>query len=188
MKKFINLEVFFKFLSRLNKREKVIFYLAVCFVSLLSLDRLIVAPILSKLKKISKEIEEKEIAVKKDLHILSQKDRILSEEARYARFIGGVKNEEEQVTSMLKEIETLTNKSSVYLVDMKPAGFKDSGSSKKYMVNLSCEGEMEQLVDFMYNLENSNKLLTIEKYQIVPKSRESSVASCTMIVSKIVIP
>ena len=47
---------------------------------------------------------------------------------------------------------------------------------------------MEQLVDFMYNIENSDKLLMIEKYQISPKSKESSVAKCAMSISKIVIP
>ncbi|HNW40109.1 MAG TPA: GspMb/PilO family protein, partial [Candidatus Omnitrophota bacterium] len=85
-----------------------------------------------------------------------------------------------------KEIESLASKSSVYLVDMKPSGTKESGSSKRIMINLNCEAQMEQLVDFMYNLENSNILLSIEKYQLTPKTKESSVAKCSISVYKVV--
>jgi Tfp pilus assembly protein PilO len=92
------------------------------------------------------------------------------------------------MVSLLKEIESFANKSSVYLVDMKPAGLKPSDSSKKYLISLNCEAQMEQLSDFMYNIENSNKLLTIEKYQISPKSKESSVVRCSMSIAKIIMP
>jgi Tfp pilus assembly protein PilO len=72
---------------------------------------------------------------------------------------------------------------------MKPSGLKEEkDNTKKYLVSLSCEGQMEQIMDFMYNVENSRKFLTIEKYQISPKTKESSVINCTMTISKIVIP
>jgi len=45
---------------------------------------------------------------------------------------------------------------------------------------------MEQLVEFIYNMENSNSLISIEKYQITPKAKESSVAKCSISVYKVV--
>jgi Tfp pilus assembly protein PilO len=95
-------------------------------------------------------------------------------------------SDDEQVTQVLKELESLASKSSVYLVDMKPGGIKESGSSKRILINLNCEAQMEQLVDFMYNMENSSSLISIEKYQLTPKAKESSVAKCNISVYKVI--
>ena len=180
----LKLREFYKFLSRLSKREKLVFYGALFFVSMTLLDRLIISPISSKMKSLDKEIKEKEDSIRNSLRMLTQKDRILAARNKYSSFSKTLESEEEEITSLLKEIEGLANKSSVYLIDMKPASSKGSAASKKYLVNLNCEAQMEQLVDFMYNVENSNELLTIEKYQISPKSKSSSVAKCSIYISK----
>jgi len=174
--------------TRLSKREQFILYAAVFFISMALLDRAIVEPIFSRMQSIDKEIQEKESAIRRSVHVLAQKDRISSEITKYSSFLSTAKTEEEEMTSLLKEIENLANKSSIYLIDMKPAAIKDLGSSKKYLINLNCEAQMEQITDFMYNIENSSKLFTIDKYQISPKSKETSVAKCSISISKIVIP
>jgi len=184
----LKIQALHTFLSHLSKRERNILYAAVFIVSLVLLDRLIIHPIYFKMESLGKEIREKESAVKKNLRIVSQKDRILAESAKYSSFLSASESEEEEVTSILKEIETIANKNSIYLSDMKPGSLKKMGDSKKYTVNLNCEAQMEQLTEFMYNIENSNKLLTIEKYEISPKSKESSIAKCSMSISKIAMP
>lgn len=181
------LQIFYAFLARLSKKEKIIFYIAVFFVSLTVLDRLIISPVFSKIRSLNEAIQEKEANIKKNLRILAQKDRITTESAKYSTFLGDAQEkEEEQITLVLKEIESLANKSSVYLVDMKPGNVNEAAGSKKITVNLNCEAQMEQLVDFMYNIENSNSLLSIEKYKVIPKSKESSVAKCSISVYKII--
>ena len=186
--KVFKIQAFYAFLSRLSKREKLIFYLTVLFVSLTLLDRMVISPISSKMQSLNKEIQEKETGIIKNLRILAQKDRISAESNKYSGFLDVPKSEEEETTALLKEIESLANKSTIYIVDMKPAGVKEIGSSKRYMVNLNCEAQMEHITDFMYNIENSRKLLTIDKYQISPKERVSSIAKCSMTISKIVAP
>jgi len=184
----VKIQALYAFLSRLSKREKLILYLSVFFVSLTLLDRLAISPISSKMRALDKEIQDKEAGIKRDIKMLAQKDRIAAESAKYNSFLDKTKSEEEETSSLLKEIESLAGKSTVYLIDMKPGGVKEAGQSRKYLVSLNCEAQMEQLVDFMYNIENSLKLLIIEKYQISPKTRESSVARCSMTVSKIAAP
>lgn len=184
MKIALKIQALYAFLGRLSKRERAVFYTAAFFVSLVALDRLVISPVITKIKSLDSEIQEKESAIKKSLRILSQKERIEEEAARYASFLERRKSEEEEMTSLLKEVETLANKAAVYLIDMKPAGLKDN----RYAVNVSCEGQMEQVVSFMYNIENSAKLLMIDKYQITPKSRESSVAKVSMAISKLITP
>jgi hypothetical protein len=185
--KAFKIQQFYTFLARLSKKDKVIFYVTVTLVSLTLLDRLIVSPVFSKIKSLNKQIQDKETSIKVNLRILAQKDRILAESAKYGSFLGDSKNNaDDQVTSVLRDIENLANKSSVYLVDMKPGSIKEFGASKKILINLNCEAQMEQLVDFMYNIENSDSLLSIEKYQLAPKSKDSSVAKCSLAVYKVV--
>ncbi|MCX5694082.1 MAG: GspMb/PilO family protein [Candidatus Omnitrophica bacterium] len=185
--KLLNVQMLQVFLGRLSKKDRTIFYVIVAIVSLLILDRAIISPVFSKICSLNKEIQDKQATIKKNLRILTQKDKILAQSSKYSSFLGDSQmTEDEQVTAVLKELESLASKSSVYLIDMKPAGAKGSGSSKKIYVNLNCEAQMEQLVDFMYNMENSSNLISIEKYQLTPKAKESSVAKCSISVYKVV--
>ena len=186
--KFIKLPDFQMFFSRLSKREKIVFYAAAAFISLGLFDFLILSPVISKINSLDGQIKAEEVSIRKNLHIMAQKEKILSEKARYSSFSNTMKTEEEEVTSFLKEIEVLADKNSVYLVDMKPAEVKGKGQSNKFYVNLNCEAQMEQIVSFMYGIENSDMLLTIDKYQITPKSKDSSIARANMSICKVVLP
>ena len=175
-------------LGRLSKREKLILYGALIAVSLTVMDRLILDPIASKIDELNKNIEDKELNIKRNLKILAHKDRILSESERYSVFLSKVQSDKEEETALLSEVESLANESSIYLVDMKPRESEDLGTSKKYVVTLTGEAQMEQVVEFMYKIESSKRLLTIEQYDISPKSRDSSVARVSMTISKLIMP
>jgi Tfp pilus assembly protein PilO len=181
----IKIEALSNFLAKMSKREKTVMYVTVFVISMTLLDLLVIAPIFQKMASLDADIKEKEASIKRNMRILSQKDKIVSESAKYTAFLSEARPEEEEMTIILKEIEDLANKCSVYLIDMKPGGTKKAGSSKKYVINLTCEAQMEQLTEFMYEIESSEHLLMIEKYQISPKSSESSVAQCGMSISKI---
>lgn len=182
------IEALYKIMGRLSKREKLILYSAVLFASIALLDRLIIGPIFYKVRSLNEEIVKKEADIKNSLRVLSHKEQIMAEKTKYASFLTGSKSEDEETTSILKEIESLADKTSIYLIDLKPGGIREEGLTKKFMVNLNCEGQVEQLVDFMYNIEKSDTLLKIEEYQITPKAKDSSVARCKISVSTIAVP
>lgn len=180
------LQEVYVWISQLSKRKKIMFYFAVFFLSAAFIDRLVIFPVASSIARLNKEIKEKEADILMDKRVLLMKDKILSESSKYASMFEPVKSEEEENTLLLKEIENLANKASVYLIDIKPGGIKQAGLSDKFMISLNCEAQMEQLVDFMYMIENSPRLLIIEKFQIGRKSSESSVARATMTISRMV--
>jgi len=173
------------FLSKLSKRERMIAYAVAIFVSVAAMDRLIVSPIFSKMKSLEAAISDEETNIKKSVRIMSQKDKIAAESVKYSSFLTSALSEEEEMVSLLKEVERIANASSVYILDMKPATIQKMGAFKKYAMTLDCEAQMEQLVDFMYNIENSKKMLTIEKFQIGPKAKKSSIAKCGMTVYRV---
>ncbi len=174
------------FFGHLSPRERNIFLLAFFFIFLAIFDRLLISPILSNLDNLNKEIKDTETNIKNNLRILAQKERILGESKRYASFLRSSKSEEEETTSLLKEVEHLANSSSVYIVDMKPLSLKEIGNLKKYAVSLNAEAPMEQMVNFLYRVENSDKLLIIERYQLSLKSKESSLVQINLVIAKIV--
>lgn len=180
----IDFKILNKIIARFSKKEKRIFYIVCCLIIIFLAERLILHPVFSKLKSIDEEIYKNEQDIRKSLKILSQKEDILSEKNKYAHLIEGAAFEDEETVSILKEIEGIANKSSVYLVDLKPAGLKKTDNMNKYIVNLNLEAQMEQLVSFMYEIEASSKWLSIEKYEIVPKSKDSSIAKCNLVLSK----
>lgn len=180
----LNLLTFYNFLSRLSKREKSIFYVSAFFVSLTFIDRLIVSPIYTKITSLSDEIKEKEAGIKRNMHVLAQKDRILKEAEKYASYIRILESSDEDVTSLLKEVERLANEASVYLIDIKPAGLKEEEGYGKLLVKLNCEAPMEQIAGFMYSVESSDRLLTVESYKIGPKGKGSDIARCNMSISR----
>lgn len=186
---FKKIEVVRKFFSQLSKRERAVLYIAVIFVSISLLDRLFVYPVYSRIDSLNREIKEKETGISRDLRILEQKERIIGEAKNFAPFFIKSQSEEEETVVFMKEIESISSKSSLYIIDMKPAGSKTEKSSiKRFTVNLSCEGQMEQIMDFMYNIENSNELLVIERYQLNPKSKESMLIQCNLAISKLIMP
>jgi Tfp pilus assembly protein PilO len=187
MKKKIRIKIFS--FPNLSKREKTIFYIAFVFIFLAILDNFFISPIFSKIKNLNREISDTELKIKNSLKILSQKDRILNEAKKYSTFLISTKTEEEEITSLLQEIESIANKSQLYIVDMKPLPANiESSYIKKYLITLNSEGKMENIVDFIYSIENSNQLLVVEKYQITLKSKETNTAQLAITISKTVIP
>jgi hypothetical protein len=180
----VDLKFFTSFHERLNKREKMVFYLSASIVSLMLFDRLIIAPVFSQLKSLDDQIQEKITTTKKNLHILSQKNKIMAEGEKYKSFFNALEPGSEDMASFMNEIESHANKTSVYLIDLKPGNPKETGSGKKNLVYLTCEAQMEQLVNFIFSVENSDKFMTVEKFQISPKSKESSVARCVLTISQ----
>lgn len=149
------------------------------------MDRLIISPISSAIRSMDAQLQEKKAQIKKNLHILAQKEKILRESVIYRPFLDNLKFEEERIAN---EIVGLANKSSVYIIEIKSAEVPlEMLSAKKYLLTVNCEAQMEQLAEFIYDIENSENLLRIEKYQISPKASGSSVARCVMSISKIAI-
>lgn len=174
------------FVMRLSKREKQMMYLAVGAVLIFGMDRLIVEPIHARMLSLNQEIIDKEAGVRKNLRILALKERIVAESLKLAPMLNKISFDEREVSGLLKEIEIYANESSVDLINIKPQGASEFGIWDVYQISLNCEGQLDELIEFMYKVENSNSLFLIKRYQITPKSRNSSEASCSMRVYKVI--
>ncbi|MFA6383795.1 MAG: type 4a pilus biogenesis protein PilO [Candidatus Omnitrophota bacterium] len=184
---FKHIQSLYATISKMSKREKIVLYGAVAIVAIAFLDRAIVGPIISRTQALDKAIADKRAMINRDMKILSQKDNIELRKAEYKAFSVLETTPEEDTSSLLKEVEILASKSSVYLADMKPQDPKQEQDFKKYQVNIICESPFDKFIEFMYNIENSRKVLKIEKFSIIRKSRSDATLKCTLTVSKVVL-
>ncbi len=176
-------------ISRLQKRERVIFYVTAGIILLMLLDRFVLSQILEKIHQMDRRIRSQEEAIRNSIVITTQEERIIAESKIYAPYFSDPESEEKEINIFLKEIENYAKDSSVYLVDIKPSGKKEKGLSRQYFLKLEFEALMEQVFNFLYVIENSGKkILTIESYQIAPKTTGSSIVTCSMSISKVIVP
>jgi len=178
----MRLEVFQKFLARLSPREKIIFYIASFFLGLTLFKFIVIEPIFLKTEALDKQIKEKKVILKKDLHLISLKEFISHEMDKYSPYFSKKMPKEKATTQLLKEIEKLAKQAGVYLVYIRPGSIEEKDFFQKHTINLRCEGNMYQLVSFFHSLESAQKLFTIEKYTISPKSPGSETLQCRMTV------
>ena len=173
--------------TKLSSKEKKIFWVAVALITSMFVDSAIVLPVSKTLAALNTSLREQESAIRKGMNVLLHKNGIIAESREYMAYSVEAKNPEEEMVGLLKEVEAVAEKSGVNLIYVKPTSVKDEKGIKKYYCTLECEAPMEPVATFFYDIESSTKLLKIEKYQIQPKNKGSSIARCTVTIYKTVL-
>ncbi len=176
-----------KILANLSSRERTILIISVFVIFVVFSDRLILGPIMGQIQTLDSTIGEKEVLLKSNIRILSNRERILKEVEMYKKYPLEALSSEDELAAVLAQIEELADEDEVYLVDSSPSGTRREGLLKAYVVKVDCEGLMDQIVRFMHSIEKSKKLLRISNLRLRPKERGSDVLSCRMSVEKIVL-
>ena len=176
------------FLNKLSKKEKAGLLIAAAFVFFSILDRAVIAPINNSIREVSHKIEADEKRLKEQLRYLSQKNTISREYQGYANAVEKKLSEEEETAKILSEIENLSKKSSVYLIDIKPRPSRQTDFYKEYMVEIEVESGMESLMNFLHQLNASPQLLRAEKLRISLKEKDSSTVKASLLITKVHVP
>ena len=133
-----------------------------------------------------KEINEQEKLIKNNLMLLSRKDEITTEYDKYLPYFENVETKAEEPILFLKSVENLAKNSSLEILDIKPAASQEGETVKEYFVSLSCEAQMGEIFNFLYNVENSKELLSVERVLITPEEN-TDVIKCSIYISKVLI-
>lgn len=175
------------FFNKLSKKEKLGLLLAFGFLAVALIDQLVVSPIRTKLKFIDQAVHINEKKLKMSLRNIKQKNMIEKEYEKYVDYVRRTGSNEEEVAKILREIEVLARKSSVYLVDTKPHTPKKVDFYNTYMVEIEGEGRMDSIVDFLHKLNTSKQLLRAEKVRLSIKGKEPGVVKVSMLITKVLV-
>ncbi|MDP3143654.1 MAG: hypothetical protein Q8N14_06980 [Candidatus Omnitrophota bacterium] len=175
-------------MRKLNQREKNLAVVIVSLALISGLYFLAYEPITKRLEDLNQEIQEKELVLRRGLELSSKKDGLLAEYKNVQGYLTAKGSDEELVANFLKEIGAKARENSVSLIDLKPQPKAGKAPDyKKYLIDLSVEGNMEQVIGFIYGLETSGYVLRVERCSLSPKAEDSLVLKADILVSGIII-
>ena len=169
-------------------RERILFYSSVTAFVLMLCDFLVLGPILSHINVLEREIKAKSQSIQRDMRILSFKDSIFKEYRTFEHYLDtGEKTQEEIIASLLKKLETLASQNNITITNVMPGELEDKPIYKIYKTTLDFEGALKDIIVFLNQLEESDNLFQVVRYQLEPKSKAGTLMKCNMDITRILI-
>ncbi len=176
------------FVSGLSAKEKKVLYIACGLVCLAIFDRMILLPISKESRIVSEQIDSRTNLIRKNLKILKYADKIKEEEDIYKDYYTekGL-TQEELIGDFLSEIEQIAQDSGITLTDINPVSVEEKNGYIEYNLTIECTGKMDNLLNFMFEVEAAAKPIRISSYDIVPKKAQNYEIESTISIKKVII-
>ena len=175
-------------LKKLSGREKKILAVVILMIVGLICYHGMWKPIMGRFATIDDEIFAARMQLRKAKIYVEQREEILEEIKNYPnleRMDAGT--DEEEIGRFLNFIEQTARSSGVSLADVKPEQVRSDKTSKQFIVALTAESKVDELISFIYGLQHSSELLRIDRVEVVSKEEKSSVLRSSLIVSRMVV-
>lgn len=176
------------FMNNLSDREKKLAIATIAVVSIAILYALIIAPLYSKWKELSGQARAKVNMLESGFRLLANQKQMNEEYSRLSKYAKTSMSEEEAVADTLALIENISKNDTCLIINIKPVGVTDTGSYKEILIDVSAEGGIGPFSKFLYDIENpSDRLMSVKRFTLSPKSGQAGVLKGTFIVSKILL-
>ncbi|MGE0269551.1 MAG: hypothetical protein AB7S78_13965 [Candidatus Omnitrophota bacterium] len=177
-----------KFLSKLSSGQKKVFYVFVVAVVGLLFYLLYVKPITKKIAEIENKIKLQETQVRNDLSYLANREQIIKERESYAQYIPKeLGNKDDIESGIYKALEQLTSESNLNLEKSQLGETSIDETHFRYHANLSCSGELNDMISFMHLLNTSDDLFKITGFTMSPKRGAENEVTTSITVEKLVV-
>ena len=172
----------------MSQREKVVINLTLLVIILSLLYSFVLRPLYSKYEDLNQQIDIKRSQLERDLQLLKERNSLKQEFAKYGKILKAKGTEEEEMASVLAEIEKIGKSTAIYLSDVKPQKVKDMGFCRIMLVEIKFQSSMQTLTKFIYELQNSPFLLKASRLQVSSQKAGSDLLEGDIQISKVTIP
>lgn len=172
-------------LKQLKDREKKLAIMTVSLLGLIGVYFLLLEPYFSRLKGIREEIYKQSILLSRYQKVLSFRQKI---EKVYGDYLGVVKvggTTQEEISKFLQEVEQLSQKAQVHIVDMKPLGMKESESLNKVKLEIEVDADQANLGRLLFEIKNSQAMIHVDSLK-VSAGMNGEALKCDLVLSRIV--
>ncbi len=176
-----------EFFSKLSKRERLILYGALLVIFMGALDRLFYRPMVNLFDELDQEIVLQENQLRKNMRYLAAREAIHSRYSAYAAYSVTHGADEEEVASLLNEVEGQARKAGLSLLNIKPKPATSTEFSKQYPVEVQVEAQMKELIKFIDGLQRSKYILRVQKLRLVPKGKSKAEVKGYLLINRTVI-
>ncbi|HOW35219.1 MAG TPA: type 4a pilus biogenesis protein PilO [Candidatus Omnitrophota bacterium] len=173
---------------RLSKRETRIFIVCLFVIFVFVSYRFIFKPLKEDLAALEEKIEAKETQLKKILKINKRKDSVSKAYEQQIFSLRQKLSDEQEMASILSEIQSVANEIKLGVADMKPKKVKRVDFYNNFSVSLTMDGELVSIVHFLYILQNSPHFFSIDEVYFEKSSIRTAQIKCRLTLSKILIP
>ncbi len=173
--------------SKLSKREKYVLYISAVVIVAVFFDKIVIKPLMQRIETLNKEIFIHEKRLQKSLYLLSEEKLIIKEHNKYTKNLKQVSSDGEEKSRLLAEIEKTARKSSVALKDVKLGTTEKAGPYTKYTVEVVGESKIAYLMDFIYQLEMSPRILKVRNFYLAPIKEHSETLRAQMTITETLI-
>ena len=159
---------------KLSSRErKGLVLAAVCALLALS-DKLIVRRLAANLDRLGRQLKLEERKLAGNLRILdSNRKAVIRQQYRqHGHKLRKQSTSAEENAALLAQVETFARSANVTLVATRPREVMREGFYEEYAVAIEIEAELENIVDFLYRIESSPRLLRIKEATLSPRTKE----------------
>jgi len=165
----------------------MILYGAVLVVLIGSMDRLFYRPIVNLFNELDQEIISQEKQLRKNMRYLAVREDVQNSYSAYAAYSVTNGADEEEVASLLNEVEGQARKAGLSLLNLKPKPAISTTFGKQYPVEVEMETEMKELIKFIHGLHSSKYILRVQKLRLVPKSKSKAEIKGFLLINRTVI-
>lgn len=163
------------FAANLSKREKFVLVITVTVIIFSLTYNFILKPYLRVVGVLEKDIAQHKVKLLKASHYLQKKTAI---EKDFQDVLGNLKRQEgvsgeQQVARILVELENLGNLSGIRITDIKPKPMRSYDFYSEFIIEIKFEAELREAAKFIYEIQQSQEILKIEKLQLNIKSSDS---------------
>lgn len=174
--------------SKLNPQNRILFIVAMIFVALALMDRLMIGPFASQMKYMEAESKAMKENIRRSKRVVSFQEGILEEYSKYSTYLDtGEMTQEEIIAALLKKIETLAGQQSVTVTNVRPGDIEEKSNFRIYKTIIDCEGKLANVLSFINLLEQSDYMFQVERYAMGPKSKGSDITKCSFDIARILI-
>jgi len=166
-------------------RQKILLYAGAGLVAVIFIGRFLFVGLAGSLKKLDCQIKIEEQKLKNVAAIQKSKDAIIADYDRLKPHIDIEKTPERQIIEeLLKEVEKIAKDSGGSVLNLSPqAQIEETKTCKKYKADLRMEANVEQVINFLYGVQNSRLLIRVDRMSLSPKDEQATTLRVDMALS-----
>ena len=169
----------------MGKRERLLAVGTVLVILVWVIDAALVKPLGQRAHRVGQDIRTIEREVRRQQQLLTRRDYVAAEAEQFRGFLRPAGPKELEIAALLKELEELGKKASVSLGDVKPVPSEASGPYQTYTFEIQAECTFSQWVEWIYHLESSPSLFTVDRATIALKEKSSEMLKASVRITRI---
>lgn len=173
---------------QLSTREKIIFSICVLLAITYMGYHFIFIPLQGSQVTLEDKIRVAQKRLRNNERIMAQEKVVDEEYEKYAAYFQQKSSDEQEIASILSQIEALANDMQLRVADMKPKKVKRMDFYNNFSATLTIEGELAAIIRFLYTLQNMPHLFKADEVYFERSSIRTTQMRCRLILSKALIP